>query len=139
MPDDKAAGRARWEQRVRLFGLVVVALVPTAIGCGLLFTFIGEYAGVGAVQRVAIGSALAVAVLAIILCRRRPPAGGALVAVRTAFFGTYAAVAIAAVLTIRDENWEILSIPIYLMLIFSLHALYERCTRQFEAFRRQTD
>ncbi|WP_280405813.1 hypothetical protein [Nocardia brasiliensis] len=130
------AGR---EQRVRAFGLVALALAPTTIACGLLFTFVGEYAGVGAAQRVTIGLALAVEALAIIACWRRPPAGGALVAVRTAFFGTYAAVAIAAVLTIRDENWEILSIPIYLMLIFSLHALYERCTRQFEAFRRQTD
>ncbi|WP_433577372.1 hypothetical protein [Nocardia brasiliensis] len=110
--------------------------MPTVIGCGLLFTFVGEYAGVGAVQRVAIGLALTVEVLAIIACRRQAPTGGVLVAVRTAFFGTYAAIAIAAVLTIGNEDWEILSIPIYLMLIFSLHALYERCTRQFEAFRK---
>ncbi|WP_338770072.1 hypothetical protein V7968_06935 [Nocardia vulneris] len=135
MSNKGAGDGAGWERRVRLFGLVVVALVPTVIGCGLLFTFVGEYAGVGAVQRVAIGLTLAVAVLAVIVCRRQPPVGGMLVAVRSAFFGTYAAVAIAAILTIRDENWEILSIPIYLMLIFSLHALYERCTRQFEAFR----
>ncbi|MFC9432945.1 hypothetical protein [Nocardia sp. NPDC057030] len=85
-------------------------------------------------QRIAIGAALAVALSAIVVCRRRPPEGHLLTAVRIAFFATYAAVALAAALTARNENWEILSIPIYLMLIFSLHALYERCTRRFETF-----
>ncbi|MEV6556865.1 hypothetical protein AB0M22_14175 [Nocardia sp. NPDC051756] len=125
---------AAWEPRVRLFGLVVLAVVPVLIGCGLLFTFVGEYAGVVVAQRIAVGVALAVVLSAIVVCRRRPPDGCLLTAVRIAFFGTYALVAVAAALTARNENWEILSIPIYLMLIFSLHALYERCTRRFEAF-----
>ncbi|PXX65621.1 hypothetical protein DFR70_104686 [Nocardia tenerifensis] len=125
---------AEWEPRVRLFGLVVLAVVPCLVGCGLLFTFVGEYAGVGVVQRLAIGAALVVALSAIAVCRRRPPEGHVRTAVRGAFFASYAAVAVAAALTTRNENWEILSIPIYFMLIFSLHALYERCIRRFETF-----
>ncbi|MFF3221503.1 hypothetical protein ACFYV7_01800 [Nocardia suismassiliense] len=133
MSENRARRETEWEPRVRLFGLLVLAVVPIVIGCGLLFTFVGEYAGVGVVQRIAIGVALAVALSAIAVCRRRPPRGHLFTAARTAFFTTYAAIAVTAVLTVRNDNWEILSIPIYFMLIFSLHALYERCTRRFEA------
>ncbi|MFE9321312.1 hypothetical protein ACIHDR_00755 [Nocardia sp. NPDC052278] len=102
-----------------------------------MFTFVGDWAGVGIVQRVAIGSALAVMLIAIAISRREPPEGRLLVVVRSAFFTVYAAVAAAAVLIFLDENGEILAIPIYLALIFSLHALYERCVQRFEAFGKQ--
>ncbi|WP_433726063.1 hypothetical protein ACQP0C_32100 [Nocardia sp. CA-129566] len=134
MSDEEIQSRTEWERRVRLFGLVVVATPPTLIGSGLLFTFVGDWARVGLIQRVAIGFALAVLLLAIAISRREPPEGRLLVAVRSAFFTTYAAVAVAAVLAVLDENGEILAIPIYLALIFSLHALYERCVQRFEAF-----
>ncbi|MGW6423134.1 hypothetical protein ACWF82_10695 [Nocardia sp. NPDC055053] len=133
---DQVRDVTRWEQRVRLFGLAVSAVPPTLIGCGLMFTFVGEWAGVGPVQRVVIGCALLMQVPAIWVSRRVPPTGRRLVAVRSAFFATYAAVTIAAALLAREEDWEILSIPVFLMLIFSLHALYERCVHRFEKFGR---
>jgi hypothetical protein len=48
---------------------------------------------------------------------------------RSAFFTTYAAVMVAAVLKVPDENWEILSIPVYFMQVTSLHVVYERCVQ----------
>jgi hypothetical protein len=117
------------ERRVRVFGLVVLAVAPTLIGCGLMFTFVGDWAGVGLVQRVAIGLALAVLLLGIAISLREPPQGRLLVAIRSAFFTTYAAVAVAAVLKVPDENWEILSIPIYFSLVCSIHSVYERCVQ----------
>ncbi|MFE7723719.1 hypothetical protein ACFU44_32365 [Nocardia rhizosphaerihabitans] len=131
---DRVRDVARWEQRVRLFGLAVLAVPPTLIGCGLMFTFVGEWAGVGPVQRVVIGCALLMQVPAIGVSWRVPPTGRCLIVVRSAFFATYAAVAVAAALLAREEDWEILSIPVFLMLIFALHALYERCVRRFEKF-----
>ncbi|WP_189025771.1 hypothetical protein [Nocardia rhizosphaerihabitans] len=99
-----------------------------------MFTFVGEWAGVGPVQRVVIGCALLMQVPAIGVSWRVPPTGRRLIVVRSAFFATYAAVAAAAALLAREEDWEILAIPVFLMLIFSLHALYERCVRRFERF-----
>ncbi|MGY4098445.1 hypothetical protein ACW2Q0_02595 [Nocardia sp. R16R-3T] len=99
-----------------------------------MFTFVGDWAGVGLVQRFAIGSALAVIPLAIAISRREPPEGRLLVAVRSAFFTIYAGMAVAAVFVALDENGQLLAIPIYLALVFSLHALYERCVQRFEAF-----
>ncbi|MEV4129474.1 hypothetical protein [Nocardia sp. NPDC049707] len=137
MSSEEIQSVAKWERRVRLFGLVILAIVPTLIGCGLMFTFVGAVAGVGPVQRVAIGLALAVQPLAIAISRREPPQGRLLVTVRSAFFTAYAAVAVAAILAALDENTEIFAIPIYLMQVASLHALYERCTQRFEAFRKK--
>ncbi|CAM4245124.1 hypothetical protein NONI108955_16610 [Nocardia ninae] len=138
MSEPGARRETEWELRVRVFGLLVLAVVPILIGCGLLFTFVGEYAGVGVVQRIAIGVALTVALSAVAICHRRPPSGHLLTVIRTAFFTSYALIVVSAALTVRNENWEILSIPIYFMLIFSLHALYERCSRRFEAFGKGT-
>ncbi|MEU2254027.1 hypothetical protein [Nocardia xishanensis] len=99
-----------------------------------MFTFVGEWAGVGPVQRIAIGLALAVQVLAIAVSWRVPPEGWLLTAIRSAFFTTYAGLIGAAALLARNGNWEILSIPVFAALIFSLHTLYERCIQRFELF-----
>lgn len=66
---------AAWERGLRLFELVLGATPATLIGCGLMFTFVGEWAGVGPIQRVAIGLALAVQPMAIAISRREPPQG----------------------------------------------------------------
>ncbi|MEU1998187.1 hypothetical protein ABZ511_27405 [Nocardia gamkensis] len=61
-----------WERRIRIFGLAVQAVLPTVIGCGLLFTAVAAWAGLGVVQRAAIGYALVVQVVAIAVIRGEP-------------------------------------------------------------------
>jgi hypothetical protein len=136
MSDEKTRNVAAWEQRVRLFGLIVTAAPPTVVGCLFLFTFLGEVAGVGVLQRIAIWSTFAVEVLAIVISRREPPRGWLLGAVRAMFFTTCAAVAVTAALKVGDEDVEILSAPFYLVMIILLHGLYKRCVTRFEEFRK---
>jgi len=134
---DPARVRA-WEQRVRIFGFALYALIPTAIGCGLLSTQVAEWAGLGDVQRAAIGYALVAQVVAIAVSWRTPPAGVSLVVVRTLFFSAYAALAASAALLAGEDNWNILTVPIFVCMIAMLHAVYERCTQRFEAFGTDT-
>lgn len=135
---DKARVRAG-EQRVRIFGLALQAVIPTAIGCGLVVPDIAEWAGLAAAQRAALGYALLVQVAAIAVSWRTPPAGTSLVIVRALFFSAYTALAASAALLARKEDWNLLTIPIFVCLIFALHTVYERCTRRFEAFDTRSD
>ncbi|WP_280506090.1 hypothetical protein [Nocardia farcinica] len=123
-----------WELRVRIFGFALSAVIPTAIGCGPLSTQVAEWAGLGAVQRAAIGCALVAQVMAIAVSWRTPPAGASLVVVRTLFFSAYAALAVSAALLAGEDDWELLTVPIFACMIIMLHAVYERCTQRFEAF-----
>ncbi|MFQ6328739.1 hypothetical protein ACLMAL_21745 [Nocardia sp. CWNU-33] len=119
---------AAWEQVLRLFELVLGAIPPTLLGWGLLSP-LGDWMGVSPVQRVALWLALVVQPIAIVISRREPPQGRLLVALRSTFFATYAAVVVGVALKLPDENLEILSIPLYFALIGSLHVLYERCVK----------
>ncbi|WP_040795769.1 hypothetical protein [Nocardia higoensis] len=130
---DPARVRA-WEQRVRVFGFCLYAVIPTVIGCGLLSTQVAEWAGLGVVQRAAIGYALVAQVVAIAVSWRTPPVGASLVVVRTLFFSAYAALAASAALLAGEDDWELLTVPIFACMIIMLHAVYERCTQRFEAF-----
>ncbi|WP_280496112.1 hypothetical protein [Nocardia asiatica] len=126
---------AMWEQGVRLFGLIIAATPPTVIGWALICTVVGDFVGVGLAQRGAIVFALMVQLFAIVVSRRQPPEGRLRAAVRGAFIIAYAAVAVtAAVAVVRGlmgkvENWEIWVAPFYLMFIFCLVALFERCVK----------
>lgn len=138
MSDKELQNVTKRERRVRLFGLIVLAAPPPIlVGCALMIPFFGDAMGVGPVQRVAIGLALAVPPLAIAICRRESPQGRLLVAVRRAFFTTYAALAVAAILAVLDELAAIYTIPIYFIQIVALHALYERCVKPWEGFRKK--
>ncbi|SUE28816.1 Uncharacterised protein [Nocardia farcinica] len=100
-----------WELRVRIFGFALSTMIPTVIGCGLLSTQVAEWAGLGAVQRAAIGYALIAQVVAIAVSWRTPPAGASLVVVRTLFFSAFAALAVSAALLAREDDWELLTVP----------------------------
>ncbi|WP_280299056.1 hypothetical protein [Nocardia abscessus] len=139
MADVDPSRMRAWERRVRMFGLAVQAVLPTVIGCGLLFTAVAEWAGLGVVQRAAIGYALVVQVVAIAVSWRTPPVGASLVVVRTLFFSAYAALAGSAALLARQDDWEVLTVPIFVCLIAALHAVYERCKQRSEAFGTRSD
>ncbi|WP_043736873.1 hypothetical protein [Nocardia asiatica] len=126
---DPSRVRAR-ERRVRIFGLAMQAVLPAVIGCGLLFTAVADWAGLGVVQRAAIGYALVVQVVAIAVSWRTPPVGASLVVVRTLFYSAYVALAGSAALLAREDEWEILTVPIFVLLIAALHTVYERCTQR---------
>lgn len=134
MSDEGLQITTEWARQSRLFGIVIAATSLTLIGYGLIFTFVGEWVGVGLVQRIAIGLALTVVPLAISISLREPPEGRLLVAMRSAFFTAYAAVAVGAAIMVWDENLELLTMPIYTVLLFSIIEFYERCVQRLEFF-----
>ncbi|WP_067856168.1 hypothetical protein [Nocardia shimofusensis] len=138
MADVDPAWVRAWELGVRTFGFALYAVIPTVIGCGLLSTDVAEWAGLGVVQRAAIGYALVCQVVAIAASWRTPPVGASLVVVRTLFFSAYAALAVSAALLAGEDDWNILTVPIFAFMIIMLHAVYERCTQRFEAFGTDT-
>ncbi|WP_280258472.1 hypothetical protein [Nocardia abscessus] len=39
----------------------------------------------------------------------------------------------------RQDDWEVLTVPIFVCLIAALHAVYERCKQRSEAFGTRSD